>query len=119
MKKVFFYILLAVLIGTIVAFAVLLSGEIKELNKIVRDVMYYYYGSVHYIAARNLQIRNIVLLSFIELTAIASFGYCVYLQFRVPVTATVEEYRLARQEKKRAALEEKQKSIQDELDRMK
>lgn len=118
MKKIVLWLLLAFLIGTIVAFAILLSCEAKELNRVVRDYPYLY-GTKTYISARNLHIRNIVLLSFIELTAIASFGYCVYLQFRVPVTATVEEYRLARQEKKRAALEEKQKSIQDELDRMK
>ena len=42
-----------------------------------------------------------------------------YQEHKERIAKNIADRRLARQEKKLAALEEKQKSIQDELDRMK
>ena len=104
------------LIKTEVSWLVYIENVISEFTSPGEDL----------IEARNLYIKKILFLFFIEALNLVSVGLILYGILKNPARLTYEEYkkqaetrRLARQEKKRAALEEKQKSIQDELDRMK
>ena len=104
------------LIKTEVSWLVYIENVISEFTAPGEDL----------IEARNLYIMKILFLFFIEVVNLVSVGLILYGVLKNPARLTYEEYkkqaetrRLARQEKKRSALEEKQKSIQDELDRMK
>lgn len=104
------------LIKTEVSWLVYIENVISEFTSPGEDL----------IEARNLYIKKILFLFFIEALNLVSVGLILYGILKNPARLTYEEYkkqaetrRLARQEKKLAALEEKQKSIQDELDRMK
>ena len=105
-------------------------GEIKGITYTIEVSRTQFHisdeGLKDWIEMRGRSVRDLVFLSFIEVVNLISAGLILYNLLKNPARLTYEEYkkqaetrRLARQEKKRAALEEKQKSIQDELDRMK
>ncbi len=142
MKKCYFYILIVLILLSIVFPEFLMRKQITRIinisdtindiengshflvQELTREQLSYWLAFWH--KSKNASIRNLVFLSFIEVVNLVSAGLILYGVLKNPARLTYEEYkeqaetrRLARQEKKRAALEEKQKSIQDELDRMK
>lgn len=131
MKKMYLWFLIAFLLVSCVLTAYFIWGQVEGIiwvNEMIEQELTHddpvWMDSLY--RSKNASIKNLVFLSFIEVVNLVSVGLILYGILKNPARLTYEEYkkqaetrRLARQEKKLAALEEKQKSIQDELDRMK
>lgn len=115
-KKVFLCIVVALLIGSIIASVMLLNNGVTVLKKLKRDRILY--SDWMYKSIFNESVRSIILVSILQLSAIASTIYCIVLYFRTPLKVATEDYRAWREARREERQEKKRQRLQEKLERM-